>query len=214
MVVKKDGQNSSGWRFTGFYGAPRAENRHHSWRFMRTLNAIQHQAWICVGDFNETLYGTEHFSRAARPEWQMRAFREVVDECALQDLGWAGVEYTWDNRQQGAANVKLAWIDLPTPPAARLPLSSPRPRRSPRPSSPPPAAMRHLSRLVAPTGCRSPAHFDSVAARLRATGFDASTPVTGFDAPTPWCHRISSETEPCSHPELTASPRGMSTEKS
>ena len=36
----------------------------------------------------------------------MRAFREVVDDCALQDLGWAGVEYTWDNMQHGAANVK------------------------------------------------------------------------------------------------------------
>ena len=36
----------------------------------------------------------------------MRAFREVIGECALQDLGWAGVEYTWDNQQQGAANVK------------------------------------------------------------------------------------------------------------
>jgi hypothetical protein len=36
MVRKKD-QNSSEWRFTGFYGAPRAENRYHSWRFLRTL---------------------------------------------------------------------------------------------------------------------------------------------------------------------------------
>ena len=59
-----------------------------------------------MGDFNETLYSDEHFSRSARTEWQMRAFREVVDEVGLQDLGWTGLPYTWDNRQDGDANVK------------------------------------------------------------------------------------------------------------
>ncbi|XP_073362819.1 uncharacterized protein [Aegilops tauschii subsp. strangulata] len=105
-MVRKADHNSPDWRFTGFYGAPRSEDRHHSWRCLRTLHAIQHQAWLCVGDFNETLYGTEHFSRSPRPESQMRAFREVLDDCAMQDLGYSGVPYTWDNRQAGSANVK------------------------------------------------------------------------------------------------------------
>jgi hypothetical protein len=86
-MVRKKGQNSMEWRFTGFYGAPRAENRHHSWRLLRTLFGIHHSEWLCMGDFNETQYANEHFSRAARPEWQMRNFREVVDDCKLQDLG-------------------------------------------------------------------------------------------------------------------------------
>ena len=106
VVVRKRIQGAMEWRFTGFYGAPRAENRHHSWRFLRTLHGLPHSAWLCMGDFNETLYGEEHYSRAARPEWQMRAFREITDECAFQDLGWTGVPYTWDNRQSGDANVK------------------------------------------------------------------------------------------------------------
>lgn len=59
-----------------------------------------------MGDFNETLYATEHFSRGSRPEWQMRAFREVTEECGLQDMGWSGAPYTWDNRQGGNSNVK------------------------------------------------------------------------------------------------------------
>jgi hypothetical protein len=105
-VVQKSDLSSPPWRFTGFYGAPRAENRHHSWRFLRTLYGIQHDAWLVLGDFNETMYASEHFSRATRPEWQMRAFREAVDDCALQDLGWSGVPYTWDNRQAGDNNVK------------------------------------------------------------------------------------------------------------
>jgi hypothetical protein len=59
-----------------------------------------------MGDFNETLYAHEHFSRVARPEWQMRNFRKVIDDCMLQDLGLSGTAYTWDNRQDGDANVK------------------------------------------------------------------------------------------------------------
>ena len=59
-----------------------------------------------MGDFNETLYGEEHFNSTTRPEWQMRAFRDVVSDCAFQDLGWSGVPYTWDNQQSGNANVK------------------------------------------------------------------------------------------------------------
>ena len=94
------------WRFTRFYGELRAENRHHSWRFLRTLHAIKHEAWICIGDFNETLLAEEHFGVNGRPEWQMRAFREVLEDCSLQDLGWQGVPFTWDNKQAGGANVK------------------------------------------------------------------------------------------------------------
>jgi hypothetical protein len=105
-MVRKTNSGEPEWRFTGFYGAPKPRDRHHSWRAMRTLAAIEHPAWLCVGDFNETLYATEHFSRAIRPEWQMRAFREAVEDCSLTDLGWSGVEYTWDNGQMGVANVK------------------------------------------------------------------------------------------------------------
>ena len=98
--------SSPPWRFTGFYGAPKAKNRHHSWRFLRTLYTVQHGAWLCMGDFNEVLHGSEQFSRSARPEWQMRAFREAVGDCGFQDLRWSRVAYTWDNRQAGDANVK------------------------------------------------------------------------------------------------------------
>lgn len=86
VVVRRTDQSSFEWRFTGSYGAPRVEDRHHSWHFLRTLNALPHEAWVCMSDFNETMYGDENYSRSARPEWQMRAFREVVDECAFQDL--------------------------------------------------------------------------------------------------------------------------------
>ena len=36
----------------------------------------------------------------------MRAFRDTLDECALQDIGFLGVPFTWDNGQAGGMNVK------------------------------------------------------------------------------------------------------------
>ncbi|KAE8808833.1 hypothetical protein D1007_14579 [Hordeum vulgare] len=99
-------QGDKFWRFTGFYVEPRVENRHHSWRFMLMLFDVPHAAWICMGDFNEILQGGEQFGANPRPEAQMIDFRDVVADCALQELGWQGVPFTWDNKQHGTRNVK------------------------------------------------------------------------------------------------------------
>ena len=49
VLVQNKDMNTPVWRFTSFYGAPRAENRHHSWCFLRTLHGIPHSEWLCVG---------------------------------------------------------------------------------------------------------------------------------------------------------------------
>jgi hypothetical protein len=105
IVTPKEGDLTP-WRFTGFYGEPRRENRHHSWTLLRRLHSLRKYPWLCVGDFNETTSSLEHFSEHGREEWQMRNFREAIEDCDLQDLGYTGVPFTWDNRQPGAANVK------------------------------------------------------------------------------------------------------------
>jgi hypothetical protein len=94
------------WRFTGIYGDPRRENRHHTWTLMRRLKGLQNLPWLCVDDFNEIMYNTEHFSEHNRDEWQMIEFRDTLEDCDLPDLGFSGQPFTWDNRQDGRANVK------------------------------------------------------------------------------------------------------------
>jgi hypothetical protein len=37
----------------------------------------------------------------------MDGFRDVVGSCGFTDLGFIGLPYTWDNRQQGAYNIKV-----------------------------------------------------------------------------------------------------------
>lgn len=39
-------------------------------------------------------------------QWHVAAFQDVVSDCRLADLGYHGLPYTWDNRQEGGRNVK------------------------------------------------------------------------------------------------------------
>jgi len=95
------------WRFTGFYGESRREQRHRSWELLHFLSQQSSTPWICPGDFNEILEAQEQFGGVTRPESQMEGFRNAVNACGFSDLGFIGLPYTWDNRQQGADNIKV-----------------------------------------------------------------------------------------------------------
>ncbi|KAG2583695.1 hypothetical protein PVAP13_6KG193318 [Panicum virgatum] len=100
-------QNAIVLRVTGFYGEPRRERRKESWYLMRFLRAQSSSPWLCVGDFNEVLSVDEQFGVNEREGWQVAAFQDAVNDCRLLDLGFHGLAYTWDNRQEGDRNVKV-----------------------------------------------------------------------------------------------------------
>jgi hypothetical protein len=62
---------------------------------------------LVVGDFNEALWQEEHLSNTPRAVGQMEAFREVLYDCDLTDLGFSGLPYTYDNKRHGRANVRM-----------------------------------------------------------------------------------------------------------
>jgi hypothetical protein len=95
------------WRFTGFYGEARRERRHRSWELMEFLSTQSMAPWFCAGDFNEILDAHEQFGGVTRPESQMDGFRNAVSMCGFTDLGFIGLPYTWDNRQQDGHNIKV-----------------------------------------------------------------------------------------------------------
>ncbi|KAG2539975.1 hypothetical protein PVAP13_9NG509928 [Panicum virgatum] len=94
-------------RLTGFYGEPRRERRKESWYLMRFLRAQSSVHWLCVGDFNEVLWVEEQFGVNEREQWQVAAFQDAVNDCGFTDLGFHGLPFTWDNRQEGDRNVKV-----------------------------------------------------------------------------------------------------------
>jgi hypothetical protein len=77
------------------------------WDTLRNLRTLSNLPWLVVGDFNEALWQEEHISCTPRPVGQMEAFREVLFDCGLTDLGFSGVPYTYDNKRQGNSNVRV-----------------------------------------------------------------------------------------------------------
>jgi hypothetical protein len=109
------------WWFIGFYGEPKRTLRRESWRMLCFLRNESALPWLCSGDFNETLDGSEQIGGNDRHEWCMEGFWEALEYCGLRDLGYSGLPYTWDNRHEGSANIKVrldqalanaAWLDL------------------------------------------------------------------------------------------------------
>jgi exonuclease III len=106
-VHVKENAEAVRMRITFVYGEPRTDQRHVMWELMRHLHGRSSEPWLAIGDFNEAMWGFEHFSACPRPERQMAAFRDALADCGLTDLGFSGLPYTYDNRRDGDDNVKV-----------------------------------------------------------------------------------------------------------
>ena len=95
------------WRCTFIYVDPKASQRYVIWDLLRRIKPLGVGPWFMVGDFNETMWQNEHFSRHKRSPRLMANFHEVLSECNLFDLGFHGVPWTYNNKQHGNKNVKV-----------------------------------------------------------------------------------------------------------
>jgi hypothetical protein len=77
-VRVKDVESNSWNRISFVYGEPPVESRHLMWEALRRLKDIIDLPWLVLGDFNETLWGYEHFSDTPRPERQMEDFCDTL----------------------------------------------------------------------------------------------------------------------------------------
>lgn len=94
-IVGSDGGNK--WNCCGIYGWPDLENRNKRWYLMDTLNQHMSDSWLCVGDFNETLWHREKRGGRLKSDLRIALFREVLQRCNLHDLGYVGNPFTWSN---------------------------------------------------------------------------------------------------------------------
>jgi hypothetical protein len=106
-VYVRESVNMPQWRLTCVYGEPRVEDHHRMWDALRHLKTLSNLPWLVVGDFNEALWQEEHLSYTPRAVGQMEAFRKVLYDCDLTDLGFSGLPYTYDNKRHGRANVRV-----------------------------------------------------------------------------------------------------------
>ena len=74
---------------------------------LQHLKSVVDGPWVCIGDFNAILQSTEKLSKRPPQHNQMDAFREPLDHCQLEDLGFRGYQFTWNNKRSGDANTRL-----------------------------------------------------------------------------------------------------------
>jgi hypothetical protein len=71
---------------------------------LRTLKQQNDKPWLCCGDFNEVLHSWEKEGGAVRPQGCMDKFKETLELCELDDLGYVGDTFTWRNHSHLAGS--------------------------------------------------------------------------------------------------------------
>ena len=89
------------WCLSCFYGEATRSLRYKTWNTMTRLRGERTLPWMCIGDFNEILWPEEQFGPNERDSAQIDAFREAVDICGLADLGYRGLDWTWEKKVSG-----------------------------------------------------------------------------------------------------------------
>ena len=76
-----------------------------TWSRIRSLHRSVSLPWLCARDFNKILWSHEKLGLGLRQEGCMKAFRNVLDECGLKDLGYMGDKFTWKGKKAGGYGV-------------------------------------------------------------------------------------------------------------
>ena len=148
ILFKVMEEDSFGWFLSGFYGWPKACQKVKSWELLRHIRSVVDGPWVCIGDFNAIQNSTEKLSERQPQYSQIDVFCDALDHYQLQDLGFRGYKYTWNNKRSGDANTILrldramATMDW----RARFPFSSV--------THLPPHASDHLPILLQVQGCK------------------------------------------------------------
>ncbi|KAA3470307.1 reverse transcriptase [Gossypium australe] len=83
------------------------------WRIAMKGSHTQELPWLVRRDLNEITYGFEKVGGLPRDERRMEAFRRVLEDCQLIDMGWSGnlpETNVKERLDRGVANVE--WMGL------------------------------------------------------------------------------------------------------
>ena len=64
-------------------------------------------SWACLGDFNEILPAIEKAGGPKRSQQQMEGFREAINICGFQDMGYEGLDFTQCNQRHGRGRIQV-----------------------------------------------------------------------------------------------------------
>lgn len=73
---------------------------------MRYLRTIDQMPWVCGRDFNKIAALKEKFCGNGRAANLMDDFKTTLEVCKLNDLGFQGPKYAWNNGCEGGEFTK------------------------------------------------------------------------------------------------------------
>jgi hypothetical protein len=106
ILLSKEKGGESNWKLTSFYGHPNWSKRHESWALLHYLQSYRPIPWLVIGEFNEIMMQDEKVGTVMAREGQLQAFRDVLQDCSLSDLGFKGSLFTWTNGREGDEFIK------------------------------------------------------------------------------------------------------------
>ena len=59
---------------------------------------------MCLGDFNDILYYKEKQKGRVKEKRKVECFKEMVDQCQLNDAGFKGQRFTWIGKKRRGGN--------------------------------------------------------------------------------------------------------------
>ena len=107
VLAKVTEEDGFVWFMTSFYGWPETQQKYKSWKLLEYLKTFVEGPWLCFGDFNAILHSSEKQSIRQPHNSQINEFREALESCQLEELGYKEYPFTWTNKRPGDANTKL-----------------------------------------------------------------------------------------------------------
>lgn len=100
------GPFSHPWCLMGIYGFPEDHNKHQTWEVLHALKN-QSQLPCCIfSDNNDIMFDKKKKGGNQKSTECMQRIRDIVDMCMLQDIGFCGYPYTWNNGQTEEHNIQ------------------------------------------------------------------------------------------------------------
>ena len=95
------------FQFTFVYGEAQVNERYKTWDMLKSLVLVNPLPWLCLGDFNEVLHAHEHVGSGKRRASQIAGFRDAMDVCALDELGYQGRPWTFEKTTAGGTYCRV-----------------------------------------------------------------------------------------------------------
>ena len=112
VLAKVTEEDGFVWHLTGFYGWSEAQQKENSWRLLKYLQSFVVGPWVVIGDFNAYLHASEKKS-VRQPQFsQIEAFRDALNFCHLQDLGYKGIHTLGVIRDPGKLTPRFDLIEV------------------------------------------------------------------------------------------------------